>query len=370
MPDIKVSEREEKILEAVKAGAVKKVRGLISESFWQGAPVRPGWGLLSLAVHNRNRAMTRLLSTYGAKPKVSDLKRHRDRYGEDMLGADIEFLKQCGLNLHREMRALERGETDVKESVTGPAPTYSPLDEQSLRVIDDSIRAMELKQKIPEEWRKVLKAAQDVIDEDAMIAGGALRDTFNRATVKDVDIFLASNGMSNRQKKKRLMKLFEAAGLEIVEQSTGGPYPDIVKIPKPDKQRWGETLDGYDLRLRRAVESWVVRAGPDATEYNFVFLNDKPPKVELLMDFDFGICQIGYDGNNVIKTPAYEKDVHNRTITLCVQEDNPRDKAHSREHLKRIKKKYPDWKCIPENMDRPPPQAKPRRVRSTYWGSY
>ena len=75
--------------------------------------MKPGWGLLSLAVHGRNRGMTRLLSTYGAKPKVSDLKRHRDRYGDDMLGEDVEFLKQCGLNLHREMRALERGDECV-----------------------------------------------------------------------------------------------------------------------------------------------------------------------------------------------------------------------------------------------------------------
>src|SRR3546814_2316422 len=65
----------------------------------------------------------------------------------------------------------------------------------------------------------------------------------------------------------------------------------------------------------------------------------------LLERLDFGICQIGFDGTDVIRTPAYVRDRDNQTFTL-IRCDNADQKERSRQRFERLSVKYPGWSFV------------------------
>src|SRR5262249_19343650 len=74
--------------------------------------------------------------------------------------------------------------------------------------------------RVPDEWKRIVKSFQLRGANEAVIAGGALRDLFNDREIKDVDIFLRSQG--NQKRNRRLIaEVFDAAGVEIQEQKVG-----------------------------------------------------------------------------------------------------------------------------------------------------
>ena len=189
-------------------------------------------------------------------------------------------------------------------------------------------------QDIPAEWRQVLRTFQDKGAKEAVIAGGALRDLFNHKPVKDVDIFIRTQG-SQKKNRQMLEEAFRSTRLEITYQQSGNDYFSGERFPAPKAKNNG----------RNVAESWTIIAGRDKTEYNIIFVPELVSPLKLIESFDFGLCQIGYDGKIIFSTNRYNDDVRDKRICFALTDVNDT----SAEHLQRIIKKYPDWKLCAES---------------------
>jgi|GEM_PF-1491558 len=330
----------------VARGNVDMVRKYFDEVLWENKPERPTWEHLKLAVLREDKAMAKLLVTWGARAtdeNLAELQRVEPRKYPDYLN----ILRQAG---HR---------MTAEKIVEGQKIAQNAQDENdSLRediirsFIDDKFVDHRIKH-IPREWRKTLQSFHDNGAKEAVIAGGALRDTFNKRAVKDVDIFLKSRG-SIKKNRKFLKKVFADAGLRLVEQPvyTGGYGPDMEALPDPRKGVFVPRRHyGYGgIIPETKSESWVVIAGPQKTEYNIVFMDgplaedmakavaeNRTPAKQAISAFDLGLCQIGYDGDAIVTTEKYRRDVAKKVIEI--------DKANpsTTDHVQRIRQKYEDW---------------------------
>jgi len=73
-----------------------------------------------------------------------------------------------------------------------------------------------------------------------------------------------------------------------------------------------------------------------------VVMNRKVEPMFTIQRHDFGICQIGFDGETLYTTPEYDTDQKNHTFTLVRCRDD-RDKQRSLHRWERLKTRYPDW---------------------------
>jgi hypothetical protein len=67
--------------------------------------------------------------------------------------------------------------------------------------------------------------------------------------------------------------------------------------------------------------------------------------------FDFGICMAAFDGNDVIRTPSFDRDIETRTFTL-LRADNGAQFAYSMSRFEKITEgRYSGWMlAIPEKF--------------------
>ena len=154
---------------------------------------------------------------------------------------------------------------------------------------------------------------------EALAAGGALRDWLNgRAeSVKDVDIFIQDQPMY-------LAKLCECL--------IGYTHRKVV-VPRHVAQYM--QFEGVVC-----VHEFVSPLHPAPVQV--VVMNRKVEPVFTIQRHDFGICQIGFDGETIYTTPEYEKDQQNHTFTLVRCRDD-RDLARSMQRWGRLKERYQDW---------------------------
>ena len=311
------------LLEAVGSGKVEEARKIFDKMFWQGTPVRPDWSMVRSALVKENKPMLRLLAAHGAK----------------IDGAGLEALKKENAGKFAIYENLLR-KSGIGRAFEEKQASSVPADERPH--VTDSM----LKDEIPQEWRNVLRVTQEDGGREAVIAGGALRDLFNKRAVKDVDIFLRSRGGPWRN-KRLLEGIFKRAGLHVKKKFVGlDDYGLTVYKQFPPPKTGAFTRDtgtAYPETIGTA-ESWEITAGPRGTVYNFIFLDgplsrqlaEESPKA-LMETFDIGLCRIAFDGEKVIRTEEYKKDAREKTITLL------QANASSQEHLHRIAEKYPDF---------------------------
>lgn len=410
----KPTSHDDMLSELVAAGDIGKVRDYFDQVFWEGRKERPEWPHLRLALLREDRAMLKLLHTWGAKPTEAQLASFKEA-ARDKFPAYVKLLRAAGL----------RPENTVWEELTlDPAkPTPDEIKERAFQLyaksgcidgrdVDNWLKAEQqliaerraaleraaeadallfedasfkkdtdrLLEKIPQEWRLVLKSFQAAGAGEAVIAGGALRDLFNSRQIKDVDIFLRTQG-GRKKNKKFIQAAFDAAGIEVQEQTVGYDYGSAIKAKFPEPNTSSEkksTTQGVTRETE--MEAWKIIAGPRNTEYNIIFVNDnldrklssEALRLEqrsvfaggLLDSFDIGLCQIACDGDSIVSTAAYKDDVKHRRISLL------RPNASSEDHLQRVVKKYPEWQLNTAAHQALLPKPKPAPRRSSGYGWY
>lgn len=343
----KASSYDDALSELVAGGNIDQVRAYFDKVFWEGRKERPGWEHLRIAVLREDRPMVRLLNTWGAEPSDEDLARFRI-LAQDKYEGYLKLMRAAGLrpkNLKWEEipaanpSAVSGREETLFDEITGKR--------------DDSERL----KKIPTEWTTVLGAFHATGANEAIIAGGALRDLFNAKAIKDVDIFLRDRG-SEKKNRKFLEAAFAQSGLQVNEQITSQDSYGTTKEKFPDPLARSETATTQGVTRERLMQSWRIVAGPAKTLYNVIFINDSLDKKlsasataaeqrsiftgGLLEAFDLGLCQIASDGKEIVSTPAYKDDVKHKRITLT----NPLTTTD--DHLKRVTEKYADWEKTAE----------------------
>ena len=355
------------LLTLVRSGNVDHVRRYFDESLHGRTITRPVWAHLRAAVESYNVPMAKLLATWGAQPTTSDLETLVAERGEKAV-KDILCLRLAGLNLHNVPTAVPVEEHKAQASIN----------EAQLPANSNTPPTPSIANSIPQEWKDVLSAIQNAGAGEALIAGGALRDLCNKRTVKDVDIFLADRWMN----KRLIIKAFAAAGLTIHNQMVSEGYGKVAKkMTRGTKDAFNEVTktikrDSYGQafehkKVKEGAEAWTVIAGPNKTEYNIVFIKGEMGKdmkrahaagtgaaTLLLEQFDIGLCQIAYNGKNIITLKPFDTDINNKTLTLV------RPNHSSKAHVERVAKKYPDFTLCQnaQNLINPPPPKPKAKV--------
>jgi len=361
-------------------GNTQMVRAYFDSVFWEKKSERPDWNHLKLALLRDDLQMTRLLVTWGARATEDGLS-ELQKMDPKKYPQQLKMLRQAGHSISPQKLAesaqVAEAAKDHNES----------LDENIIRgFVDDKFVDHRIA-KLPAEWRLTLGAFHSTGAKEAVIGGGALRDLFNERAIKDVDIFLKSRG-SMKKNRKFLKNVFDASGLDVSRQAvyTGGYGSSSEAFPEPETSTLqAEKRLGYgSFRPASKSEAWTVIAGPQKTEYNVIFIDgplgdameqaqkkNTTPAKPLIGVFDFGLCQIAYDGDVIITSAQYRKDVSEKIIRLETANGT------SDAHLHRIVKKYDDWKLCPEShkiMNPPPapkkPAPSPKRSRSSYGGGF
>lgn len=359
--------------ESVARGDIALARAHFDKVLWGDSEQRPTWEHLQIAVQKGDVPMTRLLVTWGARASADDLaalqKTAPKKYPEY-----LQTLRRAGHGISP--KALRDG-IAAANALPESAANESLEETVTKAFIDDKFidyRAARL----PRDWRVVLNALQKQGAPESIIGGGALRDLFNGRAIKDVDIFLQSRG-SEKHNRRFIRDAFAKAGMPIHKQTVSrGIYGHEVReeMPEPKKAVFQPRIGSSYGTMRAASnsEAWTIIAGNDKTEYNIVFL-DGPlgnhlraaaaqgaSASAMIKAFDLGLCQIGFDGEKLVVTDGYKKDVLNKTISLYV------DNGTSQQHIARVVKKYPDWKLSQEAEKALNPPAPPKR--RSYSGGY
>lgn len=172
---------------------------------------------------------------------------------------------------------------------------------------------------IPSAWKEELAAVRAFLP-DAVIAGGALRDLYLGRPVKDVDLF--ATAPSDYWDADALHRM-------LSRRSAGRTY-----------------VAGYGDMTDDVVEVWEwtdpkTRLVRHSTIFNLILLTETPG----VGRFDFGVCRIMFDGQNVIATPEFHEDAANHTFTL-LRSETPGQFERSVRRFERFQEKYPGWKFV------------------------
>lgn len=177
----------------------------------------------------------------------------------------------------------------------------------------------------------------------AIIAGGAVRDLCLGRDIKDIDVFISgdkSQSVMSHLKRKN--------------------FNHWIHNPTPF---WQNVLGDSDWKVKRVKNGYgkpdphldVVLdiRNPSVSHYykhyvpkiDVIFLL-KPALDYFNQDFDFNICKAYFDGNKFSFTSGFMKDIRKQTITLTGPLDIGSINYSLKNHLPRIKAKYPNFKVV------------------------
>ncbi len=169
---------------------------------------------------------------------------------------------------------------------------------------------------IPPEWAETLSQIAPLASEDpCYIAGGALRDLIIGRVPKDIDIFVGRN--------------WQQANLDYLGEV------ELVKAGAPADQDRGSWSEADDT-IERIYE---VRR-PSGLLYQIIERADNPAPMEMLDQFDFGICRIAWE-------PVYGWVIHNDFLrdfsALTFTVHGTRYPAASIKRAESFAKRFPGW---------------------------
>lgn len=159
---------------------------------------------------------------------------------------------------------------------------------------------------------------------EAILAGGALRDSVFNVQIKDIDIFVGPNFTQRYKLITGMMCTLEHEPKQFDEylKKFGN---NVIKSVFSAK---AENNDIKDLPIQIIVCEFEPYIAP------------------LLMGFDWGFCQIGTtDGETFYVTPAFKVDVLNNTATYMMSPDGD-GQRRSLQRASRLLDKYPARKFM------------------------
>lgn len=170
------------------------------------------------------------------------------------------------------------------------------------------------------DWLKLLGLIQTRAP-GALLGGGALRDYSFGVHAKDLDFFIDESANTARV-------------IEVIRRS----HPDIVNHIDCDVtyQDWSTDVLGI----------YELGGNPEMPPVNLIRVRSGTCDLNTqLARFDFGICQIAHDGNQLRVTEAYLKDRAEKTFTLTGSRTK-RQYEQSLKRFERISPRYPGWTLV------------------------
>lgn len=164
---------------------------------------------------------------------------------------------------------------------------------------------------IPRAWRAALASIQTLAP-DAVIAGGCLRDRDHGVKVKDIDIFVPCQSVDSHEGK-----VFE-------QKMNADGWQDV-------KTLHDESYNGS--RISRSIETVF----PNCPAINVIVMP------YALAEFDFGICQIEFNGKRIHHTRDYVIDKGAKQFRVIPKMEDA-EFVRTIERWSRLKEKFPGWK--------------------------
>lgn len=164
----------------------------------------------------------------------------------------------------------------------------------------------------------------------AVIGGGALRDADNDRPVKDLDIFIPCRGEADA-----VDIMFSLGKLDFAvsyEQSQESMYPEDQNLEVVAVAEMGITAAGTPIQLI-------------FTNHGFTKQSDR---------FDYGICQIEFDGKELYRSEAYLEDQQRKVFRLARDRETPMAMRGSIHRYARLVQKYPEWTWWPYEVSPDP----------------
>lgn len=182
---------------------------------------------------------------------------------------------------------------------------------------------------IPYAWKAMLSKLRTNGFPEAIIAGGAIRDLDHDKPVKDVDIFIRKPENLDGLSLKGLVE--EACGLAV--------HTTVVDFQIGEGMADDETYDLHEVSVY-AIYRFVT---PEATFEVIVMQYSEAPFVQSVIDdFDIGLCQAWYSGEEPCCSEAYFSDDVNKTLTV-LKAPTPRALERTMKRVGRLLEKYPDF---------------------------
>jgi hypothetical protein len=167
-------------------------------------------------------------------------------------------------------------------------------------------------------WADMLNRVRSVAP-SAFLAGGAVRDLDNGRPVKDLDVFFNEETVGDGAFAKVLEdQFFYKNG--VVDCSYIDAASEIQSTII-----FSDRFGGPDLNL--------INTSPDFDT------------MKMLERMDFGICLIGFNGEQVIRTAAYHVDQAAKQFTLT-RADSIEGTMRSLKRYDRLVQKYEDWPLV------------------------
>lgn len=172
---------------------------------------------------------------------------------------------------------------------------------------------------IPRAWKHALAAVQ-VAAPEALMAGGCLRDRDLGVKVKDIDIFVPSRYAGTPDEARIMADTLRSVGWKQVGMSVDKTYSDA--------RRFKELSGIIDARY------------PGCPPIQIIVGSFNMPK--LISEFDFGICQISFDGTTLRRTSDYHHDRAAKVFRVVPELDDD-SFIRTINRWARLKEKYPTW---------------------------
>lgn len=177
----------------------------------------------------------------------------------------------------------------------------------------------------------------------AILAGGAVRDSFLGREVSDYDIYVWDPRAEGNPEPtaKNVKSITDSHIAGIFDLKTQASFMGLDRC-----NRLAQNDHKYCF-AKHLSEVWSVHKGGD--EYQICFVTRNP--VEYInTNFDIGICKAYCDGKRIHYTTDFLNDVRNQTLTLCSREFTQEHFDYVLDdHLDRMKRKFPNHKVVVAN---------------------
>lgn len=171
---------------------------------------------------------------------------------------------------------------------------------------------------------------------DAVIAGGAIRDTYFDILPRDYDIYIQDPGFkSGRREPKRYTckHLAKICDLHLYDNRPHGYYPTDDAITTAFRNDYQYGGCNFVTQIYDVVKNLVP--------YQLIFV-EYPPIEYLNKYFDFGICKAYCDGHRLRYTKDFMYDAKNKKLTLVGEVTSQFQYDWLMEHhLPKLKSKFP-----------------------------
>jgi len=195
---------------------------------------------------------------------------------------------------------------------------------------------------IDKEIIQTLRLIQQHGFRSAVIAGGAIRDTYFNQLPRDVDIFVYDPGLSGEE------IMYPYTGTVDSNFLTQCFRLDRTSNPRRASSdrvtRASNSICSYGS-LHGVTSVWDVMK--DCVPYQFITLS-APPIDWVNQSFDFGLCKAYYDGEKIRFTSDFMFDMQHKQLTIVGKTLTLGQMVHAIDvHAPRIQTRYPAYTVVP-----------------------